>query len=887
MKWIRPEITKEVLDKWKEGLDLISNLVNIPAGLIMKTYPLEVEVLISSATLNNPYKTGQKFNLDTGLYCESIIAQHTLLIITNARKDPRWAQSPDVSLGMVSFFGLPLMWPDGEMFGVICLLDKKERNFSSSTQKIFLLFKKSIDSDLDLLLKMGEHKRSKNGLERLKEELELRVDARTEELKKLNQQMQIEISERRETEKKYRDLVEKEKDVIFTLDSEGICTWVSPKIHDLLGYNPEELLNKKFLSIIPEEWHEKTKADFDKVCQEQELTSETVVLNKQGERKFIEFSATTIKEGNKILGIRGIARDITERKRVEEQIRESSERLKYILDSIPAGIVIIKPDTFSIVDINPLALEMINTSKNKIIGAGCRDFLCPQDEGCCPVKDHNKKIFNQPCFLKKADGSKIPILKTTVPISLKGKEYLLEIFIDVTEQKKAEKALAASEAKYRNLIENSIEGIGIIKDGFYIYANNALLEIFGHSSLDEFIKIPPVETLSPEYRTLFQDRMKKSENGIPVSPVCEYKIIRRNGEIRDVEVSSSKLLIDDQSYYQATFRDVTWRKNWEKALQESEAKYSSLVEQAQEGVVIIQNGVLKFCNKAMSKITGYSLNELIGMDYLYTIVPEYREIIKSKYEEDISQATTPGIFEIKNRRKDGTIIDIELTDSRIYYYDKPAAMCVLRDITERKKSQEALRASEQRFRDISENSLEFIWEIDPKGIYTYASPIIEKILGYKPEELVGKKHYYDFFHPEDRDEIKKITAEIIKENKTFYEFYNRNVHKNGTTVWFSTSGIPMLDKEGKLIGYRGVDMDITQRKKIEKTLEKERQEQQIILDAAPAIIFYKDTENRFIRINKALADATGLAKEKIEGKTCFEVYPGYAEKYWQDDKEVM
>ena len=94
------------------------------------------------------------------------------------------------------------------------------------------------------------------------------------------------------------------------------------------------------------------------------------------------------------------------------------------------------------------------------------------------------------------------------------------------------------------------------------------------------------------------------------------------------------------------------------------------------------------------------------------------------------------------------------------------------------------------------------------------------MLDYKPEEVVGKKHFYDLFRPEDREELNKTAFEVFAQKQPFHEFINRNVRKDGETVWLSTSGVPILDEEGNLLGYRGADTDITERKRAERALER-------------------------------------------------------------------
>ena len=110
-----------------------------------------------------------------------------------------------------------------------------------------------------------------------------------------------------------------------------------------------------------------------------------------------------------------------------------------------------------------------------------------------------------------------------------------------------------------------------------------------------------------------------------------------------------------------------------------------------------------------------------------------------------------------------------------------------------------LKENEQRLRDISENVLAWIWEIDHSGKYTFSSGMVKQILGYKPQDIRGK-YFYDFFHPEEQDKLKKASLETVAKNKPFRNFINRNIHKDGRTVWLLTSGVPLLDKNGNLIG---------------------------------------------------------------------------------------
>jgi PAS domain S-box-containing protein len=137
------------------------------------------------------------------------------------------------------------------------------------------------------------------------------------------------------------------------------------------------------------------------------------------------------------------------------------------------------------------------------------------------------------------------------------------------------------------------------------------------------------------------------------------------------------------------------------------------------------------------------------------------------------------------------------------------------ELAERRQAEKALKEREKRFSDIAENAPEWIWEVNNEGKYIYSSRVVEKLLGYTPEEML-QRHFYDSFHPSEREELKKKAFEAFAQKQPFQGLINQNIHKNGKEVYLSTSGVPILDEEGNCAGYRGIDIDITERLKLEQ-----------------------------------------------------------------------
>jgi signal transduction histidine kinase len=146
------EVPEAYLEKWQKTVDLMAHIFEVPAGLIMRVLPTEIEVFVSSQTENNPYEKSEKAFLNTGLYCETVMAQRDQLQVPNALDDVDWEKNPDVKLNMISYLGVPLVWPTNEIFGTICVLDSKTRHYSSIYQALLWQFKEIIDGDLRLLV---------------------------------------------------------------------------------------------------------------------------------------------------------------------------------------------------------------------------------------------------------------------------------------------------------------------------------------------------------------------------------------------------------------------------------------------------------------------------------------------------------------------------------------------------------------------------------------------------------------------------------------------------------------------------------------------------------------------------------------------------------------
>ncbi|MBI5680891.1 MAG: PAS domain S-box protein [Methanobacterium sp.] len=265
----------------------------------------------------------------------------------------------------------------------------------------------------------------------------------------------------RESENKYRGLVNSSVDAVISVDMQMRITMWNPAAERLFGYNEKEILGKSLMTIVPKSYKKEKEEGFDEYRKTGASfvigkTVELEGLRKDGIKIPIELSISSTRVGETEIPT-AIIRNITERKMAEKAIKESEEYQRTIFSSVHTGIIVVDEKTHEILDVNQVAADLIGVSKKKIMGNICHRYICPADEGKCPISDLDQVVDNSERVLLDVKGNEIPILKTVIPIKLAGRECLLESFIDMTERKKMENALKHSEESFRALSDDSID----------------------------------------------------------------------------------------------------------------------------------------------------------------------------------------------------------------------------------------------------------------------------------------------------------------------------------------------------------------------------------------------------------------------------------------------
>ncbi len=285
--------------------------------------------------------------------------------------------------------------------------------------------------------------------------------------------------------------------------------------------------------------------------------------------------------------------------------------------------------------------------------------------------------------------------------------------------------------------------------------------------------------------------------------------------------------------------------------------------------VFWKNRDLKYlgCNKPFAEDSGWGEpQKLIGKDDFAMSWKGNAEAFREDDRWVVETGKTRLNIEEKLPREDGSFkwlrtgkVPLKDFDGRIV-----GVLGVFLDITEEKKTKENLRISEQRLAQVIESTSGWIWEVDSKGLYTYSNYAVEGLLGYLPEDIVGKKHFYDLFLSEYREKIKSEAFEVFSRRENFSNFINRVRHKDGRQVVLSTNGSPILDSQGNLLGYRGVDLDVTEEQRMIEALRGSEEKYRSIFEGESDAFILIEKQSKQIRdANRSAIELFGYSRKEL------------------------
>jgi len=288
------QVPSEIIHKWQEVVDVLAEIMHVPSALIMRVEPPNIKVFVSSESKGNPYEPNELAPLNTGLYCETVMKTCQPLLVPDALRDEAWKSNPDIKLGMISYLGVPISWPDGEVFGTICVLDNKSNEYSKPYLRLLHQLRDAVQIDLQRLA--AQHR-------------------------------QLE-----ERETKIRRLVDANIIGIYIWELDGRLLEANDTFLRLVGYDREDLISGRvrWTDLTPLEWRDRTARAQEELKRTGAVQPfEKEYLRKDGSRVPVLIGSAAFDE-QRDQGVAFVL-DLTERKRAEAEARENERRYREAL----------------------------------------------------------------------------------------------------------------------------------------------------------------------------------------------------------------------------------------------------------------------------------------------------------------------------------------------------------------------------------------------------------------------------------------------------------------------------------------------------------------------------------------------------------------------------
>jgi PAS domain S-box-containing protein len=555
-----------------------------------------------------------------------------------------------------------------------------------------------------------------------------------------------------------------------------------------------------------------------------------------------------------------LEKEIEERRRAEEAALEKEERLRNFVESVQDYAMYMVDLEGVIQSWNSGAERMTGYSADEMIGHNCSRFLSPEDgnggrtdESLRIVKETGR--FEGESRLLRKDGSPLLVHITMRPLlgpsgNLRG---FSKVTRDITETRDLE-------AKYRILLNATPDGILIIDDrGRIQFANERIEFLFGYICAELLGKdcaiLTPVH-LRERQRLRYEEFFRDPESFV-MEHDAEASGLRKDGSVFHVEATLRPLHSPGGVVAVISVRDVTERVK-------NEARFRTLLESAPDAMVISgSNGLIELTNLAAERLYGYSQAEMIGQPVEMLIPPdlraEYRRDLQAIPQGEAARKAGAG-KDVRALRKDGTEIPVEISFSPLEGPHGMSLTAAVRDISERRFAEEAIREREERFRDFVDSVEDYaIYMIDPEGVIQTWNHGAERMKGYTAEEIIGE-NFSRFYTTEDLALGQPQEALKTAGEKGFFRDEGWRMRKDGTRFLVNVTMRPLRDAHGALRGFSKVTRDITESRELETRF-------QVLLEAAPDAFLIVNRAGEIEFINAQGEKTFGYVREEVLGKS--------------------
>jgi len=529
---------------------------------------------------------------------------------------------------------------------------------------------------------------------------------------------------------------------------------------------------------------------------------------------------------------------------------------------------------------NRMICHMLGYDQEEITRLGVAN-IHPSEELPRVIEQFEKQVAGEITVardipMERKDGSVFYTDVNSTPVTLAGKEYLLGIFRDITERKRAEEALQESEERFRTVYEQSPIGIELFdSDGHLVGYNKAHSDTYG-LPYPEKVKLPRL--FDEMYMTdeikerLIRGETVRLEGPIDLDKHRELGVYEaaRTGTIYVQSVITPLHTGEEGSLsgYLVQVQDVTERYQMEAALRRQEEHFRSLIENSSEAIVILDgDGTISYQSPSYERAIGYRPENKIGTGMFDNIHPEDRAEVANTFAQLLGNPGAMSAVEARVQYQDGSWHTIEAFGKNLLYHPAVEGIVVnFRDITERKQADEALRESEERLRSTIESMNDLVFVLDRDGIFLdYAQPGRECDLYVPPEAFVGKS-FREVLPPHVAEPL-DATIDRVAANNAVQQF-DYPMEIAGQERWYSAKVSMRRDRSGDFTGVTGVVREITERKQAQEALRLEKDNLNRILEAMRDGVYITNQEYDITYVNKALKKELGSPK----GKKCYQYF---------------
>jgi two-component system, NtrC family, sensor kinase len=697
------------------------------------------------------------------------------------------------------------------------------------------------------------------------------------------------ITERRHSDKQIRILAHTIKSItecICISDTDNNLYFVNDAFLKTYGYSEEEILGKNINIVDSPNNDPEINVRKDKNALSEGWEGELLNRRKDGTDFPIFLSTSVVRnESDEIIGLVGVARDITEQKKAAETLEKERNLLRTLIDNIPDRIYAKDIEGKFIICNKAVAERMKLREPQNLIGKTDFNFLSfnladqyRKDEFL--VIETGQPIINREEPMDDQSGETRWNLATKVPLRDKNGKIIGIVGMgrEITEQKKAGEKIKKSEALFRSVWENSFTGMRIVdSEGKIIIVNNAFCKMVEKTKCE--LEGEPMSAIyKSEQSQHIIEKHKERFAARTVPAFFEKEVILWNGKVKWFELSNSYLELDTLCLL-CVFKDITERKSFEKSYRESqerllrsEKKYRQLVDTAQESIIRISNDSrITYTNQRMSELTGYNPEELIGMSFLSLLDKKNSQLFEEKTENRRRGISEQYELEIIKKDETKAFVTISASPETDDNGNFAGSFGILSDITEKKIIEDLLISERHLFNSLMDSTPDFIYFKDDEGKFIRINKSLAKFLGLKsPAEATGLGDY-DFFTPDAAKIFMAEEMKIIKTGRPLINIDTMNAFKDGRIGWTSATKLPYRNSTGEIVGILGINRDITERKLMEEVLWKEKEELKVTLSSVGEGVITTNVNSTIILFNKKAEKITGWTYEEVFNKPLIEV----------------